>query len=51
MNLIPFRGETEEPGSPDAKFRIMRRFKNNQRSTSYAKEEHIDTTLLQIGNS
>ena len=32
MNLIPSRGETGEPGSPDAKFRYMRIYKKNQRS-------------------
>ena len=32
MNLIPSRGKTGEPGSPDAKFRYMKKYKKNQRS-------------------
>ena len=32
MNLVPSRGKTGEPGSPDAKFRCMRIYKKNQRS-------------------
>ena len=32
MVLVPSRGKTGEPGSPDAKFRIMRSYKKNQRS-------------------
>ena len=32
MNLVPSRGKTEEPGSPDAKFRYVCKYKKNQRS-------------------
>ena len=32
MNLVPSRGKTGEPGSPDAKFKYMRIYKKNQRS-------------------
>ena len=32
MNLVPSRGKTGEPGSPDARFRSMRTYKKNQRS-------------------
>ena len=32
MDSIPSRGKAGEPGSPDAKFEFMRKFKKNQRS-------------------
>ena len=50
MDLIPSSGETGEPGSPDAKFKFIRRYKKNQRSAQ-SRERRISKRHIHRSNS